>query len=86
MTCDEQLKLWVGGKSVHNPDRPGGGECCPDFSCCQPALLWPKEKREEFAAADEEKRFGMLSGALRALLDYHEIRKVHVTGEKYDRD
>ena len=28
MTSDEQLKEWVKGNSIHNPDRD---ECCPDF-------------------------------------------------------
>lgn len=48
MTSDEQLTLWISGKSVHN-DK---GECCPDFSCCNPKLLAPKEVRETFAAAE----------------------------------
>ena len=59
MTFDEQLDLWVAGSSVHLDDE-GGGWCCPDFSCCQPALLAPQEVREAFKAADEDTRMGML--------------------------
>lgn len=40
----KQLALWVAGKSVHMPK----GICCPDFSCCEPKLLAPKEERELF--------------------------------------
>lgn len=72
MTHDEQLKLWVEGTSVHGamyeddslniePD----GECCPDFSCCDPSLKWPREKREAFAAANQADRERMmLSGSV----------------------
>jgi hypothetical protein len=66
MTCAEQTALWVKGKPVHNPTRD---ECCPDFSCCEPKLLWPKEKRERFAAADERTRVGMMMGALGKMVE-----------------
>jgi hypothetical protein len=40
LSPDQQLAEWVNGLSVcHNSE----GECCPDFSCCQPQLLWPPE-------------------------------------------
>lgn len=42
MTYEEQVQLWVDGNSVHD------GQCCPDFSCCRPELLAPKEERELF--------------------------------------
>ncbi len=33
-----QLLLWLLGKSVHSDHRSYGKECCPDFSCCYPAM------------------------------------------------
>ena len=48
MSVERQLEFWVRGKSIHNSRRD---ECCPDFSCCQPKLAWPKEKRIKFAVA-----------------------------------
>ena len=45
MTCDEQLRNWVQGISIHNNTRD---ECCPDFSCCQPNLLASQEERNCF--------------------------------------
>jgi len=48
MDCDEQLKLWLEGKPVHNYERD---ECCPDFSCCNPHLLASEEERKEFILA-----------------------------------
>ena len=50
MTPQEQVELWVSGQSIHNSSVLGG-ECCPDFSCCRPELLAPKEVREVFAEA-----------------------------------
>ena len=61
MKPEEQLKLWVEGKSVHNQES---NECCPDFSCCQPQLLAPKHERKAFLVAyqkkDEKTKMGML--------------------------
>jgi hypothetical protein len=65
MSSDEQLRRWVAGEPVHNNER---GECCPDFSCCEPSLLAPQEVREEFAAADEDKQYMMLGQFLGAAL------------------
>lgn len=48
MKAEEQLKLWVAGRPVHNKEQ---NECCPDFSCCQPRLLAPKHEREAFLKA-----------------------------------
>jgi hypothetical protein len=39
----KRLKLWECGKSIHLNDW-----CLPDFSCCMPQLLAPKEERELF--------------------------------------
>ena len=57
----EQLALWVDGQPVHNKTKD---ECTPDFSCCEPELLWPELKRREFAGADETVRGIMLAAAL----------------------
>lgn len=76
MTSEEQLALWVEGHSIHNNDavyhivdekenvigtkKVEDGECCPDFSCCNPDLQWPKELRQKFKEADEAVRESML--------------------------
>lgn len=62
-TIDEQLRLWVLGDPRHNVERD---ECCPDFSCCEPSLLAPKNVREAFVAADDDTRFSFLGGFLGA--------------------
>lgn len=85
MTTDEQLKLWVEGKSVHNDDKwiefvdgdgnvverrkMDGGECCPDFSCCKPELQAPREVREAFAAASPRERDKFLMSFLTAAIE-----------------
>jgi hypothetical protein len=43
-----QLNRWLRGESVHL-DRPD--LCCPDYSCCQPELLAPREERELYVEA-----------------------------------
>lgn len=54
MTPDEQLSQWVAGNPIHNNERKiggremRGGECCPDFSCCNPKLLAPEAERIRF--------------------------------------
>jgi hypothetical protein len=45
MTADEQLAEWVKGNSLCPNDR---GECCPDFSCCQPELKADEATRRAF--------------------------------------
>lgn len=63
MNSNEQLASWVEGKPIHLPEQ-----CCPDFSCCRPELLAPKEVREVFAAAykadNEAVKMRMLMGFL----------------------
>lgn len=61
-----QLREWVAGNPTHNEVR---NECCPDFSCCQPELLWPEEQRELFANADDRMREAMLLMSLGAALN-----------------
>ena len=41
----KQLEKWVAGESKHNAETD---ECCPDFSCCRPELLWPEDQRKLF--------------------------------------
>ncbi len=57
MTCEEQIRLWVSGNSVHNDERD---ECCPDFSCCEPKLQASSSERLAFESGDENKRHEML--------------------------
>lgn len=59
ITPTEQLHEWVKGNSVHN-GKPDSGECCPDFSCCQPELLAPEAVRIAFRDANDEARLEML--------------------------
>lgn len=84
MTTIEQLNQWVDGKSVHNPDRD---ECCPDFSCCNPALLSTEEERRNFKQAfddnDDEILGAMLTIFLGRLLEHSEsvdVDKVEIVG------
>ena len=83
MTHDEQVKLWVEGKSIH-----GAGEydeCCPDFSCCRPELQASREDRERFAkasfAGDEKTTMGMLMDFLARSMTVEFGDKVHVAGK-----
>lgn len=43
--CSNQLEEWVKGNPIHNIQD---NECCPDFSCCNPEFIQPKEIRETF--------------------------------------
>ena len=77
MTCDEQLTEWVKGNPIHNDER---GECCPDFSCCQPHLLASERERIVFRDADETTRNSMLMmflGAACASMG----KSVHIAGD-----
>lgn len=81
MSPEEQLRRWVNGELVHNGKSRSVGECLPDFSCCNPDMLWSKELREKFVnAVSDEERTGMLmmslSSAFAALGD---DTKVHIT-------
>ncbi len=82
MTVDEQLALWVQGRSAHNDDR---GECCPDFSCCNPESAASREERETYVRATGEIQMGMLGTFLgRAMANYKPKTKVHVAGDHGD--
>lgn len=87
--AEYQLREWVEGRPWHNPWSPANqipsytdkaeGECCPDFSCCCPDMIWPRKKREAFAGASGEARYGMLIGALVAVTAGE---NVHVAGSE----
>ena len=67
MKPKEQLERWVAGESVHNGATRVDGECCPDFSCCHPASLWPQARREFFRdhpKARDEMLFQSLGAAV----------------------
>lgn len=76
MTAEEQLKLWVAGKPVHNKTRD---ECTPDFSCCVPECMAPQEERDAFAKAeaegDESTRMSMLGTFLGRCIANHQKKK-----------
>lgn len=80
MTSDEQLKLWVKGISVHNDTS---GECCPDFSCCQPALLAEQDVRETFYNRPET-RMDFLMMFLGKAVALMTDKSVHVAGGPYE--
>jgi hypothetical protein len=66
LSPEQQLAAWVDGRSIcPNTD----GECCPDFSCCTPKLLWPPEKRAAFAKAEQGTREKMMAGSVDGLLE-----------------
>jgi hypothetical protein len=81
-THREQTARWVEGDSVHV--RVGSSwECCPDFSCCYPALRRPKAERLAFASADAPAREAFYSAALGALVRHCSgvPGRVHVVGQ-----
>ena len=65
-----QLNEWVAGRPWHNAVRD---ECCPDFSCCNPDKMWPKEMRVEFANADDQTQQEMCFAGLGKLLSEESI-------------
>lgn len=78
MTPEEQLNKWIEGEPLCPNDR---GECCPDFSCCQPELLVDRRVRQAFAEANDELRMSMLGMFLgEALGTMHPGKKVHILG------
>lgn len=92
--CDYQLDQWVIGDSIHNNIDD---ECCPDFSCCSPELLQPKEIRETFKGvckkADQEgfnpanhpwydTKISMLMQFLSTATPAFTDKKVYIAGEE----
>jgi len=83
MTTDEQLAEWLKGNPIHNQDR---GECCPDFSCCNPQLLAPAEVREVFVKGNSHVRSRLLGEFLsRAFADLKPAAEVYIAGLDADR-
>lgn len=85
---DHQLAEWVAGRPWHNPLSPNpemeGGECCPDFSCCQPELLAPEDVRQRFVEADDKTRHEMLMMFLGAMINKATEgtnKRVHLAGD-----
>jgi len=82
MTPDEQLAEWVKGNSIHNDTT---GECCPDFSCCQPKLGIPIEQRLLFQRSGQRVRYemlGMFLGAAIAGLTEGKEMKVYIAEDE----
>lgn len=77
MTSDEQLQLWVHGDPRHNHAE---GECCPDFSCCEPALLQPYEVRLAFLHGTEQRRHELLMTFLAAAMSRAGDKRAHIAG------
>lgn len=50
-----------------------GGECCPDFSCCEPKAAWSMERRKKFyelhKSGNSEATAAMLFGALAGVVE-----------------
>jgi len=69
VTQKKQLELWLKGTSRHDYES---GQCCPDFSCCNPELLASETERKLFYDAyyrgDEEQKTMLLCGFLGALM------------------
>ena len=72
-----QLEGWLAGEPEHNHRFD---ECCPDFSCCRPALLSPLELRKAFHSATGETRESMLWDFLGAMVGDEGIDGVHLAG------
>lgn len=64
-SVQHQLKEWLEGRPWHNTHSD---ECCPDFSCCHPDLLWAEDMRKQFVEARGEDRSAMLMSSLGCLL------------------
>jgi hypothetical protein len=80
---DEQLLLWLNGTSVHlrSSRRGESFQCCPDFSCCNPALQQPTAVRRTFVH-NPAKRDGMLMTFLGRMIGAATKAKVYVTDGK----
>ncbi len=79
---DKQTLDWRNGKSEHNQTDD---ECCPDFSCCRPQLLAPREVREIFYNAYLKENHKTTERLLmeflgRMIADLPGKQKVHIVG------
>ncbi len=80
MTPEEQLKLWVEGKSVHNTTRD---ECCPDFSCCNKDVNTPIGVRQRFMEAHQDgdqKVINTMLGMFLGKMFSKSSKKVYIAG------
>ena len=78
-SIQHQVNEWVAGRPWHNTVRD---ECCPDFSCCRPDLIWPDEMRKEFAASDDQTQQEMcMCGLGLALTELSPEKSVHIAGK-----
>lgn len=78
----KQTLDWLNGDPKHNKTDD---ECCPDFSCCNPELLAPKEVREIFYQAEKSGNHKlvdrMLGEFLSKMIDTIPSKpKVHIAG------
>ena len=79
MDNKQQLDEWIKGNSAHTDN----GDCCPDFSCCNPKLMANEEERKIFAEADESKQMKMLFGYLGKMLAVEmPEKKVYLAGDE----
>lgn len=77
LTPDAQIDAWVRGEPMCPNTR---GECCPDFSCCNPELMVPATERVAFRDASDETRERMLLGFLFEAASEMSDGPVHVAG------
>lgn len=66
--------------NVINHDYLEGGECCPDFSCCEPSLLWPLDQRILFMQR-KDLRSNMLMMSLHSLAA-SKGKAIYIAGEE----
>lgn len=76
-----QLEHWVAGTPTHNPIAD---ECCPDFSCCNPASLLPQSARTKFSEAHLSGNYELCSQMLMMCLGGLVGDKAHIVGDTPD--
>ena len=66
-------------KSIQSKPCPKSeGECCPDFSCCQPSMAVQISVREAFVAASPKDREKFLMGFLGGVV---QGKNVYIAGQ-----
>lgn len=80
---DFQLKMWVGGKSLHNHVDD---ECCPDFSCCNADMVTDEETRKIFFNSCDEIRERFLMQFLGQAIAKYSDKKVYIADGKTEID
>ena len=80
MTYIEQLESWQQGVPVH------AEQCCPDFSCCCPELLAPKEMRDVFVAAYKAGKEDVTTRFLVTFLgNAFSYKEIYIAGQEISR-